>query len=618
MTKSEIMQHTRLLEIFIKDSFVLIIMKFPKNILNSLISCLVLLLVFSAPAISQVSDSNYNWRFSGFDDKGTYFNPQNVINGNNVDTLRQEWMTSLSKASFFIGNETALTTSSVLMINGFIYLIDRSQSLLALNAEDNRMMWYSQLSVFDPNRFGLENQNVHSRSLNYFDKKVWLVDLDCSIKGYNAYNGAIEVDIAPQVLCGQIQQGTKVHQTAFRAVSAPVFYEKNKVLVTSPAGFETVDSSLSYVTGISLESQKIIWKTSLTTNSGDNVKLGNGQWAVDQETGIVYIGTGSPIPEWNASNRPNNNAYSDSVIAIDASTGKIIWSYQVSPNDINGYGCDGNIALDNIGGKKIVHTACRNGYLVSLDAKTGNLLWKFDPPNVKRQNSGNTQKPWLNYPSTDPSMQCPGVFGAVSSNIAVAYGTIYMSTFNSCSIIQVKPVSNIGDTGILNITTHIEPTGSINSTLYAIDSSTGKAKWTQFFDNVALKGGVTVSGGLVYLPSPDGNLYALDASTGSKIWNRSFGTLGLAIPTVIGATARGNLVLAQVIAGTPLLGTAEDIRSGFVFLFTLPTNNTTTIQSNVVNPDNSSTINYAIIGGTIILLIGLSSVYYIRSRKNVK
>jgi len=603
-------------------------MNLAKNILTSLIACLVLLSVLSVPAISQVADTGYNWRFSGFDDDSTYFNPQNVINGNNVDTLRQEWMTSLSKASFFIGNETALTTSNVLMVNGFIYLIDRSQTLLALNAEDNRLMWYSQLSVFDSNRYGLENQNVHSRSLNYFDKKVWLVDLDCSIKGFNSYNGAIEVDIAPQVLCGQIPQGTKVHETAFRAVSAPVFYEKDKILVVSPAGFETLDSSLSYVTGISLDSQNIIWKTSLTTNSGDNVKLGNGQWAVDQETGIIYIGTGSPIPEWNASNRLNNNRYSDSVIAIDASSGKILWSYQVSPNDINGYGCDGNIALDKTGGKTIVHTACRNGYLISIDAKTGNLLWYFDPPNVKRVNSENadfvktgktnTQKPWLNYPSTDPSMQCPGVFGAVSSNIAVAYGTIYLSTFNSCSILQVASVSNIGDTGNLNITTQIEPVGPINSTLYAIDSSTGKAKWTQFFDNVALKGGITVSGGLVYLPSPDGNLYAIDASTGSNIWNRSFGTLGLAIPTVIGATAHGNWVLAQVVAGTPLLGTAEDLRSGFVFLFSLPANNVTTTQSEVINSDNSSTINYAIIGGTIILLIGVSSVYYIRSRKNVK
>ena len=140
--------------------------------LKPLYSSVVLLLLLFAfavqPAATQDVAVGYNWWYTGFDDRSTSFNPQNVLNKNNVEQLRQEWMTSLSKAPFMFGNETARTTSSVLSVYGFVYFIDRAQVLLALNAENNQVLWYKPLSVSDPKLYGVEDEEIHTRLINYF------------------------------------------------------------------------------------------------------------------------------------------------------------------------------------------------------------------------------------------------------------------------------------------------------------------------------------------------------------------------------------------------------------------------------------------------------------------
>ncbi|OHE52267.1 MAG: hypothetical protein A3K61_02355 [Thaumarchaeota archaeon RBG_16_49_8] len=197
----------------------------------------------------------------------------------------------------------------------------------------------------------------------------------------------------------------------------------------------------------------------------------------------------------------------------------------------------------------------------------------------------------------------------------MAYGNIYISTFNRCSKIDVAPVSNIGDTGVKNVTLLEDPVGPVNSTLYSVDAATGKAKWSiPFINGTALKGGLTVSGGVLYLPSPDGHLYAYDATSGSQLWSRSFGTLGLAIPPVIGATAYGNWTLIQVVAGTPSLDFQVEQHSGFLFMFILPQNLVTTTATSTETNPISDMIIYAVVAVAILLLV-TTIIFFLRRRR---
>jgi alcohol dehydrogenase (cytochrome c) len=73
------------------------------------------------------------------------------------------------------------------------------------------------------------------------------------------------------------------------------------------------------------------------TWGGDSWKLGgNPIWVTgsyDPETNLTYWGTGDPNPGWNGDSRPGDNLYGDSVVALDADTGKLKWYYQFTPHD---------------------------------------------------------------------------------------------------------------------------------------------------------------------------------------------------------------------------------------------------------------------------------------------
>jgi alcohol dehydrogenase (cytochrome c) len=73
------------------------------------------------------------------------------------------------------------------------------------------------------------------------------------------------------------------------------------------------------------------------TWSGDSWRTGGAPiWVTgtyDPELNLTYWGTGNPGPDFNSDLRPGDNLYSDSVVALDADTGKLKWHYQFTPHD---------------------------------------------------------------------------------------------------------------------------------------------------------------------------------------------------------------------------------------------------------------------------------------------
>ena len=586
----------------------------------------IILVIIARPVSPQETLVGANWRYAGFDESSSGFNPQNVLNKGNINSLKQTWMIPLASSSLQLGGaQNQRSVSSLLLVNDIIFGIDWPQYVFALKTEDASSLWSSFIFQSDPAIYSIEDEYIQHRMINFFDEKIWFIDLDCSIKGIEAFTGELSVEIPGRILCGDLPLDAKPRNSLIRGVTAPLLY--GDILIVTPSGFETVDHSLSYVMGISLETQDVLWKTPLADWNEGNLASGWGQWSIDEESGIVYIGTGSPLPEWNATRRPGANLYSDSIIALDASTGEIVWYYQTTPHDLNGYGCTYNIILGemDVSGniRKVVYSACKNGYLYALDAETGNLMWYFDPPVLKRINSGNgnyvktsnyDEKPWAIYPSSDPYIQCPGALGAVSSSIAFAQDMVYMGVFNQCSMINVAKADKVGDTGVVNATVLYEPVGPVNSTLYAVDASTGESRWHRDFEGFANKGGIVASDNMIFYPAPDGNLYVFDAETGSTVWKRSFGAIGLVIPPIIGANAVGDLVLAQVIGGNPILGFSDVARSAYLFAFNLPPEAATgTLEEEPVPSEYPDTLIYVAVVVTIALLAMLS--YFLTRRR---
>ena len=111
------------------------------------------------------------------------------------------------------------------------------------------------------------------------------------------------------------------------------------------------------------------------TWSGDSWKTGGaGVWntgAYDPETNLTFWGTGNPAPDWNGRQRLGDNLYSDSVVALDADTGKLKWHYQFTPHDEIDYDSTQVPVLADIEWqgrpRKVMLWANRNGLMYVLD-----------------------------------------------------------------------------------------------------------------------------------------------------------------------------------------------------------------------------------------------------------
>ena len=85
-------------------------------------------------------------------------------------------------------------------------------------------------------------------------------------------------------------------------------------------------------------------------------------YALDRDTGTLFVPVGNPGPDYNNKMRPGANLFTISTVALDARTGKMKWWYQLRPNDDHDWDAT-VVSLFDAGGKKLLATAGKEGIL---------------------------------------------------------------------------------------------------------------------------------------------------------------------------------------------------------------------------------------------------------------
>lgn len=314
-----------------------------------------------------------------------------------------------------------------------------------------------------------------------------------------------------------------------------------------------------------------------------------GAWAIDEKTGVAYIGTNVPGPDWNATYRPGPDLWSASVLALNITTGRMIWGFQAIPHALGDLDCSWNVMLANetIAGKNIpvVYKGCKDGYIFALNANTGSMLWFLKPPSIDYENVvplnplNATQMDkynWDGYPSTKPIVQNPSDTGSLEADMAfdpaknLVFAAVYNDPklFNYSDVGPPKTPENVTQWefswGVQIL--KIMPVGVDNTTIYAIDAATGQVKWSYGIQNIDYRGGLTVSGGVVYVSSLDGVLRMLDEDTGKLLSSMVVGG-SLLIQPSLGEDANGQMTLVMTDMGSTRWGPPFP---GFIQALTLP------------------------------------------------
>jgi outer membrane protein assembly factor BamB len=459
------------------------------------------------------SGEDVSFKGSGYPN-GDPANTRNVsgpIKGSTVDELEETWATPIKAESAF-----GSYASSPIVSKGVIYSQDLASNVQAIEADSGDVLWTKKYELPDHGPNGVTVQGglvfgatpVSAFALDQkTGKQVWSVQL--------IRNEKEGIDMAPGYHDGIVYVSTV-------PVNVGEFYG---------AGAVGILWALDAKTG------KKLWHFDTVPENlwgKPGVNSGGGLWyppAFD-EKGSMYVAVGNAAPfpgtesePWGAS-RPGPNLYSNSLVKLNAKTGKMDWYHQVTPHALYDWDFQNPPILVDSGGRELVLGAGKSGIVAALDAKTGKPVWEVK---VGKHNGhdddgllamrGETSK--LKLPAT----VWPGSLGGVIAPMSTDGKSVFVPIINS-------PLE------VISQTERQEP-GPLYGELVALDVKTGKLEWKHEFPSAPAYGFTTVANDLVFATTSDGNIQAFDTSSGRVAWQET-----LPAGTNAGVAISGDMMIA--------------------------------------------------------------------------
>ena len=307
------------------------------------------------------------------------------------------------------------------------------------------------------------------------------------------------------------------------------------------------------------------------TWEGDSWKTGGASiWitpSYDPELNLVYWGVGNPGPDWNGDVRLGDNLFSDSVVALDADTGKRRWHFQFTPHDVHDWDATQVMVLldKEYRGRlrQLLITANRNGFIYMLDRATGEFLKATQFVKQTWAVGISEEGRPIRRPGMEPTAGGIEVFPTVAGGtnwMSPAYnpdtGLLYVSCREGSSMYykgetEYQPGTRYWGSMFVNETTMHNWYGAVR----AFDPVTAERVWEHRLFQPAWAGLASTAGGLVFAGTSDGFFKALDAESGVELWRINLGAGIQASPMTYEAGGRQMVAVAS---------------GGGVFVFALP------------------------------------------------
>ena len=301
------------------------------------------------------------------------------------------------------------------------------------------------------------------------------------------------------------------------------------------------------------------------TWGGDSWRRGGGStWITgtyDPELDLIYWGTGNPGPDMYGDERPGDNLYTCSLVALDSKTGALRWHYQFTPHDVHDWDAISDPVLIDFTMKgrpvKAVVMANRNGFFYALDRTNGKFLVAKPYTKVSWASSiGPDGRPVLvtgQDPAEEGNRACPGLGGGhnwQATTYSPQTGLYYFGSTDGCQIYYKNRQDFIEGQWYQGSTTATIPAEPATGSILAVEPATGDTKWRFEMVTPPTAGLLSTAGGLVIGGDGEGYVFALDARTGKVLWHFRAGGSVVAPPVTY--LLKGKQYIA-VAAGSSLL-----------------------------------------------------------------
>jgi PQQ-dependent dehydrogenase (methanol/ethanol family) len=547
------------------------------------LNTLTLLVLLITPFTHIFAQEKMDWLHYGNDLGQNRFIDNDSINLSNIKQLRLKWM--------FQTGMTGSFENTPLVENGVMYVSTPYNHVYAIDARTGLSLWRYRYSLgltnfcCGPNNRGLalNDEAVFMTTLDAYlvainkktGKQIWKQKLEDAEYGYSGTEAPLIV--GDKIITGiaGAEYGIRGFITAHDANDGKLLWKWYTIpdpTEKQPDGTmgwygnfqEKADGINPLNRNIELEKEQIA-----SGEYKDAWKFGGGSaWTTksyDPETGHVYAVIGNPGPDLDGSVRPGDNRWSNSLVALDSETGKLIWGYQYLPHDVWDLDSASPPILTKAKNNEglmtdvIVH-AGKTGWVYIHDRETGELIRRSEPM-VEHQNL-------FALPTVGQGTEMlPGANGGVNWSpgaINPYKNHAYYANLHQPMYYEVRSVpwrkGRLWLGGAFKGVPGKKQTGNIS----AVDLNSGELVWQHITQQPMIGGTLATAGDLVFTGEDNGLFVALNANTGEKVWQFQTGAGVNAAP--MGFVLDGVLHIVVAAGGNAQINTS---RGGTVLVFTV-------------------------------------------------
>jgi quinoprotein glucose dehydrogenase len=403
-------------------------------------SALTLICLLAAPTLLYGADAG--WPAYGGDAGGTRYSPLTQIAPGNVHELKTAWTFRTGELGQGVKDwSRSAFEATPILYDGTLYLTTSSTDVIAVNAVSGTLRWRH----LSESRKDLHYSDGVSRGVSLWVDEASAPNASCHARIYapTLDGRLLALDAATGKLCGDFGDDGAVNllkdvRLQFKEgdewrnylVTSPPAILDGKVIVGSSIGDNrAVLEELGTVRAFDARTGKLVWSwdpiprdpsnpiykewraESVSTASAANA------WAplsVDPDRHLVFVPTGSASPDFFGGERPGDNRWANSVVALDGATGALKWGQQLVHHDIWDYDVGSQPTLADMvhEGKHVaaVIQATKTGFLFTFDRDTGAPLFPIiEKPVPQDAVPGEHPSPTQPFPSAPPplSRQAP-------------------------------------------------------------------------------------------------------------------------------------------------------------------------------------------------------------------
>ena len=521
--------------------------------------------------LASAANEPQNWLTYSGNYSSTRYSPLNQITSANVANLKLQWVYQATVA----GN----WQTTPIVVDGIMYITQRLNDVVALDAQTGRAFWIYR---YTPAADRIVCCGANNRGLGILGNTLFMGTLDAHL-------------VAISAKTGRALWNTEVASTrsGYSITHAPLVV-KDKVIVGVGGGEYGIRG---FIAAYNVTTGQEVWRFYTIPAPGEpgsetwqrcppgttsfcdpeGWKHGGGSiWmtgSYDPRLNLTYWGVGNVGPDYNGNQRPGDNLYTDSVVALDVDTGRLKWHYQFTPHDVYDYdSVQVPVLVDNWAASRVnvITWANRNGNFYVLDRETGRFLLgkPFVKVNWMRDFDERGRPRQTPQPEGQPTY--PGNQGGTnwySPSFSPRTGLFYVSAWEDyASIYTAGPQEHkegatfVGGGPRNNSAVPGAPglgRGPINSwtetaghgAVIAIDPTNGREKWKFKMTDVTDSGILTTASDLLFTGGREGYFQALDARTGTLLWKTN---LGAAINSGPVSYRIGNKQYVSVVSGLSL------------------------------------------------------------------